>query len=53
MTEEQLHADVVAELFWGPEGRQRARLPHHRFASSPPTGILTIILDMDHQSCDT
>ena len=23
MTEEQLHADVVAELFWGPEGRQR------------------------------
>jgi hypothetical protein len=53
MTEEQLHADVVAELFWGPEGRQRGRLPHPRFASSPPIGILIITLDINHQSCDT
>jgi hypothetical protein len=28
MAEEQLHADVVADLFWGPEGRRRGRLPH-------------------------
>jgi hypothetical protein len=29
MTEEQLHADVVAEPFWEPEGPQRAgcRIP--------------------------
>ena len=40
MTEEQLHADVVAELFWGPGGRQRGRLPHPRFASSPASAAV-------------
>jgi hypothetical protein len=52
MTEEQLHAGVVAELLWRSEGWQLGRLPHPRFASPTPTGMFAITLDIDHQSCD-
>jgi hypothetical protein len=52
MIEEQLHTDVVAELFWGPEGRQRGKSRHPRFASSPPTRIIAITLDKSNQFCN-
>jgi hypothetical protein len=36
MTGEQPHADVVAELFWGPEGRQRGRPPASHAGQARP-----------------